>query len=98
MSRVLSGNGFSVGFSDREVTAWGGLALLKRMLDSMGFGQAVSGWGVPESGSNRGCLALQLVEQFIVSIWCGACRFAHDEVVQLDHTLTRLFGNQPHLP
>lgn len=92
MSRVLSGDGFSVGFTDREVTAWGGLALLKRMLDSMGFQQAVAGWGLPESGSNRGYPALQLVEQFIVSIWCGACRFAHAEVVRLDRTLTRLFG------
>jgi len=92
MSRVLSGDGFSVGFTDREVTAWGGLALLKRMLDSMEFQQAVAGWGLPESGSNRGYPALQLVEQFIVSIWCGACRFAHAEVVRLDRTLTRLFG------
>jgi hypothetical protein len=92
MSRVLSGDGFSVGFTDREVTAWGGLAVLKRMLDSMDFQQAVMGWGLPESGSNRGYPALQLVEQFIVSIWCGACRFAHAEMVRLDGTLTRLFG------
>lgn len=92
MSRELLGDGFSVGFTDREVTAWGGLALLKRMLDSMGFQQAVSAWGLPEPGSNRGYPTLQLVEQFIVSIWCGACRFAHAEVVRLDRTLTRLFG------
>lgn len=92
MSRMLSGDGFSVGFTDREVTAWGGLALLKRMLDSMEFRQALAGWGLPEPGSNRGYPALQLVEQFIVSIWCGACRFAHAEVVRLDRTLTRLFG------
>ncbi len=91
MSRVLSGEGFTIGFSDREVTAWGGLALLKQMLDSMAFHKAVAGWGLPESGSNRGYPAAQLVEQFIVSIWCGACRFAHAEVVRLDRTLTRLF-------
>jgi hypothetical protein len=94
MSRVLSGEGFSVGFSSREVTAWGGVALLKQMLDSMAFHKAVSGWGLPESGSNRGYPAAQLLEQFIVSIWCGACRFAHAEVVRLDATLTRLFGWQ----
>lgn len=62
------------------------------MLDSMDFWQAVEGWGLPESRSNRGYPALQLVEQFIVTIWCGACRFAHAEIVQLDRTLTRLFG------
>lgn len=37
---VLSAEGFSIGFSDREVTAWGGLVLPKRMLDGLGFRQA----------------------------------------------------------
>lgn len=94
MSRVLSGEGFSVGFTDREVTAWGGLALLKQMLDHMSFREAVMGWGLPEPGSNRGYPALQLIEQFVASIWCGACRFAHAEVVRFDRTLCRLFGWQ----
>ena len=89
---VLRGEGFSVDFSDQEVTAWGGLALLKRMLDSMGFGQAAAGWGLPKPGSNRGYAPVQLIEQFIVSIWCGACRFAHAETVRMDTTLVRLFG------
>jgi Transposase DDE domain group 1 len=89
---TLSGDGFSVSFADREVTAWGGLALFKRMLDSMEFQQAVAGWGLPAPRSNRGYEPLQLVEQFIVSIWCGACRFVHAETVRMDGTLTRLFG------
>jgi len=89
---VLQGEGFSVSFSDREVTAWGGLALLKQMLDSMGFREAGAGWGLPEPGSNRGYAPLQLIEQFIVSIWCGACRFVHAETVRMDSTLVRLFG------
>jgi len=37
---VLQGEGFSVSFSNREVTAWGGLVLFKQMLDSMGFREA----------------------------------------------------------
>jgi hypothetical protein len=89
---TLQGEGFSVSFSHREVTAWGGLALLKQMLDGMGFRQAASGWGLPEPKSNRGYAPLQLIEQFIVSIWCGACRFAHAETVRMDSTLVRLFG------
>jgi hypothetical protein len=52
--QTLVGEGFSVSFTDREVTAWVGLALLKRMLDSMGFRQALSSWGLPAPGSNRG--------------------------------------------
>jgi hypothetical protein len=76
----------------REVTAWGGLALFKPMLDSMGFREAAAKWGLPEPKSNRGYASLQLIEQFIVSIGCGACRFAHAETVRLDRTLVRLFG------
>ncbi len=89
---VLQGEGYSVSFSHREVTAWGGLALFKQMLDGMGFRQAAAGWSLPEPKSNRGYAPLQLIEQFIVSIWCGACRFAHAETVRMDSTLVRLFG------
>ena len=90
--KVLAGDGFSVSFTDKEVTAWGGLAVMKRMLDSMSFREAISTWGLPAPQSNRGYDPAQLVEQFIVSIWCGACRFVHAETVRMDSTLSRLFG------
>ena len=35
---------------------------------------------------------MQLIEQFIVAIWCGASRFAHAETVRFDRTLIKLFG------
>ena len=92
MARPLYGNGFTIGFSDREVTAWGGLALMKQMLDHLQFREAFPGFGVPGASSNRGYAPCQLIEQFIVSIWCGACRFAHAEMVRLDNVLCRLFG------
>ena len=90
--RQLHGDGFTVGFSDREVTAWGGLSLLKQMLDRLQFREAFSRIGVPESSSTRGYSACQLIEQIYVSIWCGACRFSHAEIVRLDNVLCRLFG------
>ena len=62
------------------------------MLDSMGFRQAAAGWGLPQPKSNRGYAPVQLIEQFIVSIWCGACRFVQAETVRMDGTMTRLFG------
>jgi hypothetical protein len=89
---VLSGETFSISFSDREVTAWGGLVLLKRMLDSLGFREALGTFGLPLPRSNRGYAPWLLIEQFIVAIWCGASRFAHAETVRFDRTLTRLFG------
>ncbi len=83
---------FEIKFISREVSAWGGLALMKRMLDSMSFRTAASQWDLPEPGSNRGYPPTQLIEQLLVSIWCGACRFAHLEITRMDRTLTRLFG------
>ena len=45
---------FDLKFTSREVTAWGGLVLLKRMLDGMGFKEAVQSWDLPQPGANRG--------------------------------------------
>lgn len=92
MTRQLQGNGYTVGFSNKEVTAWGGIALMKQMLDRLQFQEAFSQFGIPGPLSNRGYAPRQLIEQFIVSIWCGACRFAHAEVVRFDNVLCRLFG------
>lgn len=87
-----SGKDFDIKFTHREISAWGGMALMKRMLDQMGLQQAAATWDLPQPGSNRGYPPVQLIEQWIVAIWCGACRFAHAETVRFDGTLTRLFG------
>jgi hypothetical protein len=34
-------------FSDRELTSWTGLSLLKQMLDAMGFSAALDGLPLP---------------------------------------------------
>lgn len=65
------------------------MAVLKQMLDSMQFRQALASWDLPQSSSNRAYPSEQLIEQFIVSTWCGASRFAHAEMVRLDPTLTQ---------
>lgn len=82
---------FALKYTSREVTAWGGLALLKRMIDGMGLRGAIADWGLPAPGSNRGYSPVQLIEQMIVSIWCGAARFCHADMTRLDATLTKLF-------
>ena len=42
MERQLQGNGYTVGFSNKEVTAWGGIALMKQMLDRLQFQESFS--------------------------------------------------------
>jgi len=68
---------FEMRFSNREVTAWGGLALLKRMLNVIGFRTLARSWNLPQPSSKRVYPPTQIIEQCIVSIWCDVNRFAH---------------------
>lgn len=79
-------------FSGKAVTAWGGLALMQRMLTAIGFRQAAALWSLPQPGSNRGFDPVVLVEQFLVSLWCGANRFSQIEINRHDRALASLFG------
>lgn len=89
---MSSQSDFEVRFTDREITAWGGMALMQKMLHSIRFSDAAKQWDLPQPGSNRGYEPVQIIEQFMLSIWCGANRFAHAEITRLDATLTRLSG------
>ena len=79
-------------FTDREITPWGGMALMGRMLKKMDFQSAVQGAGLPVQGSNRGYAPGQLIEQFLTSVWCGANRFEHLEVTRHDEAIRGIFG------
>lgn len=84
--------GFELRFTDKEITAWSGLGLMKRMLERIGFHSALKGCGLPQPGSNRGYAPIQLILQFMLSVWCGANRFEHTEVTHHDPVLKQLFG------
>ena len=83
---------FDLRFSDKEITAWGGMGLMKRLLDHLGLETALAAAGLPQPGSNRGYRPAQLITQFMLSVWCGANRFEHGEVTRHDPVLKRLFG------
>ena len=84
--------GFELRFTDKEITPWGGMGLMKRLLDRIGFESVLRRCGLPEPGSNRGYRPEQLITQFMLSVWCGANRFEHQEVTRHDPVLQRLFG------
>ena len=86
--------GFELRFTDKEITAWGGMALMKQMLDHLGFDAARASCGLPQPGSNRGYRPEQLLTQFMLSVWCGANRFEHGEVTRHDPVLKHVFGFQ----
>ena len=63
-----------------------------RLLKKMGFRELLSKSGLPVQGSNRGYAPEQLIEQFLISVWCGANRFEHLEVTRQDETIRQIFG------
>jgi virulence-associated protein VapD len=83
---------FELRYSDKEITAWGGMGLMKRMLDHLKFNQALESAQLPQPCSNRGYSPIQLVMQFMLTVWCGGNRFEHGEVTRYDPVLKRLFG------
>jgi hypothetical protein len=79
-------------FIDKEITSWGGVAILKKMIDRSGFSSFLECLPLPLQGSNRGYPPVQLFLQFMCGVWCGADRYAHLDISRLDHNLQRLFG------
>ena len=81
-------------FVDNEITAYGGLAILKKMIASTGLEQVLGRLPLPPQGSNRGYPPIQLFVQFMASVWCGASRYAHLDVTRFDTSIQRMFAWQ----
>ena len=79
-------------FVDKEISAWGGLAILKNLMDQSGFLSKLAELPLPAQGSNRGHPPAQLITHFMASVWCGANRYAHLDVSRFDTTIQKLFG------
>ena len=78
-------------FTDKKVTAWGGMKLMKDMLDSIGIKKIMRELELPQKGSNRGYEAIQIIECFWTSIWIGAGRFSHSAYLRYDKVLQKIF-------
>ncbi len=78
-------------YTNKEMTPWAGVILLKKMLDQMGFEGFLNTLPLPQPGSNRGYHPTQLIQQFITSVWCGANRFEHAEVTRQDEVIRELW-------
>ena len=68
------------------------MALMKRMLDHMGFDNGLVNSGLPPPDSNRGYRPEQPITKFMLFVWCGANRFEHGEVTRHDPVLKCIFG------
>jgi hypothetical protein len=84
---------FKINYTDKEITAWGGLELMKRLIEKSGIidftGKIKE---LPQQGSNRGYSPVQIIQSFWLSIWSGCNRYSHLEIIRSDKVLQRLFG------
>lgn len=79
-------------FSDKQVTPFGGMSLMKRFIDQTGIREELSRQNLPQPGSNRGYNPTQIVDSFWLSIWTGASRYIHCDWLRYDKTLHDIFG------
>ena len=89
--RIL-GMDFQIGFTNKEITPCGGIALTKEMMDRSGIDDLLSSLDLPIPGSNRGYKQEEIIKSFLVSVWFGANRFLHTELTRQDAVIKRIFG------
>ncbi len=86
-------------FTDKEITPWGGMVLMKQLIDKTKINEVLERLPLPAQQSNRGYNPVQLINNFWVSIWSGASRFEHlwesiplGEVTRMDKVIQKIFG------
>lgn len=79
-------------YSDKQVTPFGGMSLMKRFLDQTNIREYLSSLDLPFPGSNRGYSPTHIIESFWLSIWTGASRYIHCDWLRYDKTLQSIFG------
>ena len=78
-------------YSDKPVTPFGGMAVMKRFLDQVGIHQKLSTLDLPEPGSNRGYSSEQIIESFWLNVWTGASRYVHCNWLRQDQVIQDIF-------
>lgn len=79
-------------FSDKQVSPWSGLILMKEILDRTGVSKKLSELNLPQSRSNNSIDSITIVESFFASVWIGATAFSQTAIIKLDDTVKKIFG------
>lgn len=79
-------------YSDKQVTPFGGMSLMKRFVDQTGIRDYLQELDLPHPGSNRGYSPEHIIESFWLGIWTGASRYIHCDWLRYDQTLHSIFG------
>jgi hypothetical protein len=81
-------------YSDKPVTPFGGMALIKRFIDQTGIREHLAPLDLPQGGSNRAYDPVDVIEGFWLGIWTGASRYIHCDWPRQDQTLAAIFGHE----
>jgi len=77
---------------DKAVTSWGGMRMMKVLLDKLEIKEYMKEIPLPKPGSNRRYDPIHIIENFWISIWIGASRFAHSSWLRYDKVLKEIFN------
>lgn len=78
-------------YSDKPVTAFGGMKLMKDFIDKLGVCEHLKSLDLPVKGSNRGYESEQIIQAFMLNAWIGASRFCHCDWIREDEVLKEIF-------
>ncbi len=78
-------------YSDKQVTPFGGMSLMKRFIDQTGIRVFLSELNLPFPGSHRGFNPTHIIESFWLGIWTGVSRYIHCEWLRYDKVLQNIF-------
>ena len=80
-----------IAYSDKKVTPWGGMKLLKDFIDHLQILPYLNELNIPQPQSNRGYDPTILILGFWLSIITGGNRFSHTDWLRYDTTLQSIF-------
>jgi len=83
---------FKLSFTDKEISPWGVMALMKKLVDKSKIIEKLQEIKLPEPGSNKGFKSEEIIKSFWLSVWCGANKFIHTEVTRQDKVMQQVFG------
>ena len=80
-----------IAYSDKKITPWGGMKLLKDFMDHLGVIPHLDELELPYPQSNRGYDPKVIILGFWLSILTGGSRFSHSDWIRYDTTLQSIF-------
>ena len=80
-----------INYSDKKVTPFGGMKLLKDFIDRSHILQDLRSVDLPYPNSNAGINPLDIIQGFWLSIFTGASRYIHADWLRYDTVLQEIF-------